>query len=109
EDLHRHADLAWWQKRLDSVRGSSSLAPGEARPAPHALRVASSLDEALQARVLATARRLGRAWTDVVTAALGSYLARMLPPDEGRARIGVPMMDRVDPDGGVRACAHTVC
>ncbi|KRB76881.1 hypothetical protein ASE01_08915 [Nocardioides sp. Root190] len=104
------AALAAWDARLADLStpaGAVALAGRQAAPAARALREVAVLDEEVQAAIVRGARRLGVAWPDLVTAAIGAYLARMagLPA----TRIGLPLMNRALPGVGQLAAARTVC
>lgn len=101
------AAKAAWGARLDDVRGVVGLAGRIATAGPSALRAGTDLDAVAQAAVVDGARRLGVGWTDLVTAAVGAYLARFagLPA----TRLGLPLMNRVVPGVGRLAAAGTVC
>ncbi len=98
---------AFWEPRLATMADVVAVAGRVDAPAPEAVRRDAVLDDAQQARITAGARRLGVGWTDLVTAAVGAYLARVanLP----RTRIGVPLMNRSQPGRGRLAAAGTVC
>ncbi|MFT4297258.1 MAG: AMP-binding protein, partial [Micropruina sp.] len=77
------------------------------QPAPRAIRRAVEVDAGTQAALVAGARRLGVSWVDLVTAAAGSYVGRLLGTASGR--IGLPLMNRSQPGVGQLIAARTVC
>nr|WP_181411032.1 non-ribosomal peptide synthetase [Nocardioides humi] len=96
-----------WQERLAGMTGVVALAGRTSSPAARARRAVVPLDEEAQTALVQGARRLGVGWTDLVTAAVGAYLARMAGRDA--TRIGLPLMNRAVPGVGQLAAARTVC
>lgn len=108
EDLERASAMpAAWIERLASYDGVVGLAGRAAPAAPSAVRVAVDLDEPTQAAVVAGARALRVGWSDLLVAAVGSWLARMT--GRGTTRVGLPLMNRTMPGVGQLASARTVC
>ncbi|WP_110207171.1 non-ribosomal peptide synthetase [Nocardioides daejeonensis] len=97
----------FWEPRLAAMNDVVAIAGRTADPAPAALRRQLDVSPELQDRIIAGARRCGYGWTDLVTAAVGSYLARVA----GRTstRVGLPLMNRAVPGRGRLASASTVC
>ena len=105
---HRAAESeAFWDARLATMTDPASLAGGVATPRPRAIRRAIDLDAEAQTALVRGARRLGVTWADLVTAATGSYVGRLLGTASGR--IGLPLMNRSLPGVGQLIAARTVC
>ena len=105
---HRASDSeAFWDARLAAMTEPASLAGHVATPRPRAIRRAIDLDADAQADLVRGARRLGVTWADLVTAATGTYVGRLLGTASGR--IGLPLMNRSLPGIGQLAAARTVC
>ncbi len=105
---HRHAGSEeFWDARLATMTEPASLAGGVATPRPRAIRRALDLDADAQTALVRGARRLGVTWADLVTAATGSYVGRLLGTASGR--IGLPLMNRSLPGVGQLLAARTVC
>ncbi|MFT3971409.1 MAG: amino acid adenylation domain-containing protein [Micropruina sp.] len=105
---HRHAaSESFWDVRLAAMTEPASLAGGVATPRPRAIRRALDLDADAQTALVHGARRLGVTWADLVTAATGSYVGRLLGTASGR--IGLPLMNRSLPGVGQLVAARTVC
>ena len=98
---------AWWDERLRSMHGISALAGRTAPPASAAAKRSLVLTDEQQQAVAQGAKRLGVGWPDLVTAAVGSYVARMAALRS--ARVGLPLMNRSSPGTGTLAAATTVC
>ncbi|MFT3835338.1 MAG: amino acid adenylation domain-containing protein [Micropruina sp.] len=107
-EQHRAADSeAFWDARLAAMTDPASLAGGVASPRPRAIRRALDLGAEEQAALVRGARRLRVTWADLVTAAVGSYVGRLLGTPSGR--IGLPLMNRSLPGVGQLLAARTVC
>ena len=107
-EQHRAAESeAFWDVRLAAMTDPASLAGGVASPRPRAIRRALDLGTEEQAALVRGARRLGVTWADLVTAAVGSYVGRLLGTPSGR--IGLPLMNRSLPGVGQLLAARTVC
>ena len=107
-EQHRSAaSEAFWDVRLAAMTDPASLAGGVASPRPRAIRRALDLGAEEQAALVRGARRLGVTWADLVTAAVGSYVGRLLGTPSGR--IGLPLMNRSLPGVGQLLAARTVC
>ncbi len=105
---HRAAESEeFWDARLATMTDPASLAGGVATPRPRAIRRALDLDADAQTALVRGARRLGVTWADLVTAATGSYVGRLLGTASGR--IGLPLMNRSLPGVGQLVAARTVC
>lgn len=105
---HRAAESAeFWDARLATITDPASLAGGVETPRPRAIRRAVDLDAEAQTALVRGARRLGVTWADLVTAATGSYVGRLLGTASGR--IGLPLMNRSLPGVGQLVAARTVC
>lgn len=103
-------EAAAWDERLATflaLPGNLALAGRAAPPAPRAIREALVLGDDVQTALVQGARRLGVGWPDLVTAAVGTYLARMA--GQPATRMGLPLMNRALPDVGQLASARTVC
>ncbi|WP_300400600.1 amino acid adenylation domain-containing protein [Nocardioides sp.] len=96
-----------WEARLATMHGTASPSGRSADPAPAATRRHLTLTAEQQLALTTGARRLGVAWPDLVVTAVGAYVARVasLP----QARIGLPLMNRVQPGVGTLPSARTVC
>jgi enterobactin synthetase component F len=99
--------LAFWQARLDGMEGQSALAGCVAPPSRQSLRVRVTLPEAYQDRIVTGAKRLNTSWPELLLAAVGAYVGRMVGLE--RVRVGLPLMNRVLPGVGARVGAGTVC
>lgn len=107
EDPPSAAARAFWEERLATMAGVVAVAGRTAAPAPAALRRSVEVDAGVQQAVVDGARRLGCGWTDLVIAAVGSYLARVA--GQSSTRVGVPLMNRSLVGVGQLAAARTVC
>ena len=107
EDHRSPESEAFWEARLATMSGPASLAGRVAEPRPRAIRRAIDLDDEWQRALVRGARRLGVTWADLVTAAAGSYVGRLLGVPSGR--IGLPLMNRSLPGVGQLVTARTVC
>lgn len=107
EDHRDRESEAFWDARLATMTGPASLAGRIAEPRPRAIRRAIDLDDERQKALVRGARRLGVTWADLVTAAAGSYVGRLLGTASGR--IGLPLMNRSLPGVGQLVAARTVC
>jgi len=107
EDHRAPESVAYWDERLAAMNGPVSLAGRLETPAPQAIRRAIDLPDELQRALVEGARRLGTAWPDLLTAAAGAYVGRVL--DVGRTRVGLPLMNRTLPGTGQLVAARTVC
>ena len=107
EDRRAPESEAYWDGRLAPMTGPVSLAGRIATPAPRALRRAIDLPDDLQAGLVQGARRLGASWSELVIAAAGAYVGRIL--GVGGTRVGVPLMNRALPGVGQLLAARTVC
>jgi enterobactin synthetase component F len=107
EETSDSAADAFWAERLAGYEGPASLAGHVAAAAPAALRAAIDVPDELQHAVVAAARRLGTPWADLITVAVGSYLARMT--SQRSIRVGLPLMNRTRAGVGALPAAHTVC
>lgn len=106
DDARRPADPAAWTPRLRALAASTSGDSAVASPAPRALRVVREIDPDLQEQLQSAARELGVGWSEFVTAAVATCLARQR---DGSVRVGVPTMNRMDAEHGTLASARTVC
>ncbi|UDY24268.1 non-ribosomal peptide synthetase [Nocardioides sp. Kera G14] len=97
----------FWEGRLGTFEGPASLAGHAAAPSAASLRRAVDVPQEVQDALVTGAKRLGVAWADLFTAAVGSYLARMAA--QSSIRVGLPLMNRVRPGVGALPAAHTVC
>lgn len=107
EDHWAAESEGFWDARLATMTDPASLAGGVATPRPRAIRRAIDLDAEAQTALVRGARRLGVTWADLVTAATGSYVGRLLGTASGR--IGLPLMNRSLPGVGQLIAARTVC
>jgi len=101
------AGAAWWDERLREMHGVASLAGRTAAPAPAAAKRSIVLTAEQQQAIAEGAKRLGVGWPDLVTAAVGAYVARMA--GLASARVGLPLMNRSRPGTGTLAAARAVC
>ncbi|MFV0533318.1 MAG: amino acid adenylation domain-containing protein [Cumulibacter sp.] len=101
------AATAFWDARIANMRGVTALAGRQAPAAPQATRRVLDLTADEQRALVAGARRLRSTWADLLTVAVGSYVARIGAASE--ARLGTPMMNRVAAGTGTLISARTVC
>ncbi|WP_134322281.1 non-ribosomal peptide synthetase [Cumulibacter soli] len=101
------AAAAFWDARITKMHGVTALAGRQAPAAPRALRRVLDLAADEQRTLTVGARRLGSTWADLLTVAVGSYVARIGAASE--ARLGTPMMNRVAAGTGTLISARTVC
>lgn len=100
-------DIEKWVTQLQGYDLSSDTSVAQASAPAQAVpyRSVRALDSQLQIQLLQVSRRLGVGWAQLVTAAVGSYLARAARSETVRAAI--PLMNRTLP--GNKASAQSLC
>lgn len=89
----RDEDVAFWESSGALEQEDTSLAGRTASPSAQSVRVAFSIDVPTQQALLDAAKQHAVSWPVLVTAAVGSYLARV--GGYPQASFGVPQMNRM--------------
>lgn len=89
----RDEDVAFWEASGALEQEDTSLAGRTASPSAQSVRVAFSIDTPTQQALLDAAKQHAVSWPVLVTAAVGSYLARV--GGYPQASFGVPQMNRM--------------
>lgn len=98
---------AAWDRQLSEMAGIPSPAGRSAPPSPTPVRRQRAIGPELQQALLGVARQARVTWPELVTAAVGGYLARLARTTS--TRVGVPIMNRTRPGVGTLPAGHTVC
>ena len=89
----RDEDVAFWEASGALEQEDTSLAGRTASPSAQSVRLAFSIDVPTQQALLDAAKQHAVSWPVLVTAAVGSYLARV--GGYPQASFGVPQMNRM--------------
>ena len=89
----RDEDVAFWEASGALEQEDTSLAGRTASPSAQSVRLAFSIDTPTQQALLDAAKQHAVSWPVLVTAAVGSYLARV--GGYPQASFGVPQMNRM--------------
>lgn len=89
----RDEDVAFWEASGALEQEDTSLAGRTASPSARSVRLAFSIDVPTQHALLDAAKQHAVSWPVLVTAAVGSYLARV--GGYPQASFGVPQMNRM--------------
>ena len=89
----RDEDVAFWEASGALEQEDTSLAGRAASPSAQSVRLAFSIDVPTQQALLDAAKQHAVSWPVLVTAAVGSYLARV--GGYPQASFGVPQMNRM--------------
>ena len=89
----RDEDVAFWESSGALEQEDTSLAGRTASPSAQSVRLAFSIDVPTQQALLDAAKQHAVSWPVLVTAAVGSYLARV--GGYPQASFGVPQMNRM--------------